>query len=368
MGDFLKRRPFFLTHVIWILMLYVELWTWWHINSIEYSTWGAVSCCAAFLSLCILLLVGHRREYFIPINKRIISKFISNSVDGSIHFVILLFIFILQFTWFVDSLYDVFVKSEFCDIVKTVPSAVTMVLLLFIIPNVKVKCDLSNKKLLVTPISGLAERNLELIFYPFVKNVYDSARKDSCQLLDLEKCVIIPSDRVLQAKFDDAVKKSIEAKKNVADSAKNNIAQLLIEKIEVYNSDKHSLNCNICRKNRLGQLGEILGLYLRLFYGRDVDVLVTPPINYDSLDSVFESCRTVLAEHEVNSAETLLYISPGPSSVAGGLCLYGVKRGRHLLYYEQTGLGHLVAFEPDVNDRNLASFIADISDDVDSVQ
>lgn len=368
MGDFFNRRPFFLTHVIWIMMLWVEFWAWWYINSNEYSIWIAVSCGFAFLFLFILLLVGHRYDYFIPINKRIISKFISNSVDGSIHFVILLFIFILQFTWFVDSLYEVFVKSEFCDIVKTLPSAVTMVVLLFIIPNIKVRCDLNNKKLLVTPISGLAERNLELIFYPFAKNVYDSARKDTCQMLGLEKCVIIPSDRVLKNKFSDDVKESIEAKKNVSDSVKRNMAQLLIEKIESYNSDKHSQSCNICRKNRLGQLGKILRLYLRLFYDKDVDVLVTSPINYDSLDSVFESCRTVLDEHEVSSAETLLYISPGSSSVAGGLCLYGIKRGRHLLYYEQTGPGHLVAFEPDVNDRNLSSFIADISDDVDSVK
>ncbi|MBR2127767.1 MAG: hypothetical protein IJ940_02730 [Bacteroidales bacterium] len=380
MSEFLKRRPFYLTTVILLMMLWIEFWVWWLINSKEISSCIAVSMVVAGLAIVVLLIVGSRLRSFLPVNKRIISKFISNSVEGGIHHVILLFVFILQFTWFVDSLYDVVVKSDVNSLLKAVPSAFAMFLLIFIIPNIKIRCELNNKKLLITPISGLAKRNLDLICYPFFKNVYDTNRdfradngssideKERCQLIELDECVVIPSDKVLADKFDDIIVELIHKKENDPDSDKRNLAKLLSERIMSYNSDNHGSKCKICIDGRRRHLGDILRLYVKLFYSKEVTFHITPATDYNSLDSVFESCRKVLDKHEVEPAETLLYISPGPSCVAGGLCLYGIKRGRHLLYYEQTDPGHLVAFEPDVSDRNLSSFIADIADDMDNTE
>jgi hypothetical protein len=128
--------------------------------------------------------------------------------------------------------------------------------------------------------------------------------------------------------------------------------------------NKHPQSC------KAKALADIFSKYVNLIHDRDGVVFkVTSPINYNSLDSVFEKCGEVLDIEESNCAETLLYISPGTKNVSVGLSLYGVKRGRHLLYFEQTKLqsgdqsSKLVAFNPDVNDRNLSSLIYSLLED-----
>ena len=235
------------------------------------------------------------------------------------------------------------------------------ILLLYIIPSYNISSEISNKSLLICPISGLSPSNLQLLFYPIVKNVYDTSSEDSCQLLNLNHFVIIPSNEVMNERFDDAFINDVREHEWTI-QAKKELAQSLAGAMNKFNGHPQS--------SKAQALADILSKYVNLYYNRnDIVFKVTSPINYNSLDSVFEKCGEVLDIEESNCAETLLYISPGTKNVSVGLSLYGVKRGRHLLYFEQTKLhsgdqsSKLVAFNPDVNDRNLSSLIYSLLED-----
>ena len=359
MKKLLVRRPYYLTWSTAVLLIADEYLCWKYINT-------CMPCLGTYiiiLSLIILglLILGFRIDCFQGINRETIAKFISNSVEGSIHYLALLFLFIMHLTWFIDIMYGFMVSSNNGELLKALPSFLTMILLLFIIPSYNISSDIANKSLLICPISGLSSSNLQLLCYPFEKNVYDTSSEDSCQLINLTHFVIIPSNEVMNEQFDDAFINDVREHEWTI-QAKKELAQSLADAMNKFNGHPQS--------SKAQALADILSKYVNLYYNRnDIVFKVTSPINYNSLDSVFEKCGEVLDIEESNCAETLLYISPGTKNVSVGLSLYGVKRGRHLLYFEQTKLqsgnqkSKLVAFNPDVNDRNLSSLIYSLLED-----
>lgn len=358
MKKLLVQRPYYLTWCILVLLISDEYLCWKYINA---CMPGSGIYIIILSSIIIgLLILGFCVDCFQGINRETIGKFISNSVEGSIHYLVLLFLFIMHLTWFIDTMYGFIVNSDNGELLKALPSFVTMILLLYIIPSYNVSSELANKSLLICPISGLSKINMQLLCYPF-NNVYDTSSGDNCQLTHLTNYVIIPSNEVMEERFDDTFIKEIrdEASKS---TAKKDLAQSLADAMDEYNK--------LTQCSKAKALADIFSKYVALYHNRnDVGFKVTSPINYNSLNSVFDKCGEVLDKEEFNCSETLLYISPGTKNVSVGLSLYGVKRGRHLLYFEQTKLQSgdqnpkLVAFNPDVSDRNLSSLIYSLLED-----
>ena len=129
MKKLLVRRPYYLTWSTAVLLIADEYLCWKYINT-------CMPCLGTYiiiLSLIILglLILGFRIDCFQGINREAIAKFISNSVEGSIHYLALLFLFIMHLTWFIDIMYGFMVSSNNGELLKALPSFLTMILLFY---------------------------------------------------------------------------------------------------------------------------------------------------------------------------------------------------------------------------------------------
>lgn len=303
----LSNHSYFVSGMVF-LWLYLEYCLAFWIEKKETSPYLVIWVTVFFTFFLLKLAVVNHFK----VSPLTIRKMMTNALGFKWLSLLFVLTFAMQLAWFVDAAYKLFVEGNndikiICQCGLTFFSLL-VVNILFPIGERKSKTLSSdNRKLLISglSVSKVYGKNDE---FSITKNNIDLLLKPMHEYL-IEKVVIIRSNTLLKSDFADDVDDSYIDKKSK----------------EEYNN-KHSDSSFVdCIKKIISK---------RL--GKEVNVILSDPVNYDDFDTVFEETSKQLRVHENNTLETVVFITPGSATVTSALTPLAI-RGKRLLVFAAQG-------------------------------
>lgn len=298
--------------VMVILWLYLEHWLAFWINSkkiedIELMFWILMPI---FLVLFFMKLAVVNHFKVSPLT---IRKMMTNALG--LRWLSLLFVltFTMQLAWFVDAAFQLFVAGDTGAETKwqcllTFSSLIIINLLFPIAERTKNKLSSDTRTLLVSGLSGkdvITSWNMNLFLKPFEK-------------YPIKSVIVVLSENYLKFQLADDFKKLGE--------------EDFIEICDEYNkSDEVEVRRNLFQR--------LLERLLNNKTNRKIEVVLSEPVDYDDFDDIYMETSKLLNRYEKGTNETVVFITPGSSTISSALTPHAIKGQRMLLFAEQNKSG-----------------------------
>ena len=270
--------------------------------------------------------------------------------------IVLLLYFLIHLEWVSNVSYDAFFGGEgyfWGNIILAFAGLIAIYLSLLLFPPSETNKPAHERTLLFCGLSlsrgesgfEVSPRNIDLLLKPLLDNEWDPKSPD------LKKIVILPSTSCLK------LKKMASEEAMIFDYSTN--ANLF----DQYNSIVENHNVNGTKECGQKALKELI----KAITGKEIDVCLSEPIDYDNMNEALSVITAELKKHETDSngrqvtSDTLLYISPGTGVIGSALTAFAVPGSRLVLYFTQTRQdNHLISIglKTGVNDSIMSELIS----------
>lgn len=264
------------------------------------------------LFLCKLAVINEFK-----ISSLTLKKMMSNALGFKWLSLLFILTFMMQLTWFIDATYKIFVDAElglsaWQEGGKAALTLFSILIINLLFPTTEryaVKNFLIEKRtLLVSAFSVMNEitdKNIDLFLKPF-------HLKDKVEQFPFNKVVIIISNTLSNC---------------------NMSAQLVASYSSIFDLNRY--NSLVDHSLRLDVFKEFMQKIIEDKYGRKVEIVLSAKVDYNIFDTIFFETIRQLKNHENNTTQTVVHISPGSAIVSGALTALAIKGNRLLLYTEQ---------------------------------
>lgn len=285
-----------------------------------------------------IIMYGAKLEVY-KLRMQIVKRFFNNALGMKWMSFVFILTFLVHIALISNTCYAVLTSNQLVWYAVFIP-IIGIVFLCAIFPAKNTDGDKTenkkNKALLISGITSISERNMNLLFKPF---------EDYTGYSNIKRMVIILSDGLYNRNLVTRDGSFCELKKVLVDLNYDNTE---IER-KVLEYDQYMSDLKLFKLKEL--LHEILEKYFMVKFPQypKIDIHLTQDY-YDYND--FESCyvgigeviKNVEKKYKVFSSKTLIHISPGTAIITGVMSLYGIKANRELIYTRQDS-SILVSFD-----------------------
>ena len=328
-----------------LLVSLVILEVYWGNTLADYGTssysFGNLFICDYHLSLIIFTIMFgltiiwgcFLHSYELP-GIQIVKRFFSNSAGKNKLAICLLAVFIMNFTWLIDSSYNLlFISGDFWkEVCFLLINIISIFIVLLICPRPLENVPLCNRTMIITSASlnfstnCIEKRNVEGLFNILNPEVTVSINQSQVDKPDITEYHIIPSYQLLRASISEEISSNIDS----------------LTKIQNYNEMIHMGNDNI------KELEEIYKAYVYEKFNREVSVHIHPPINYNDDPNISLKTLDEILKNLKGSNHAIVAISQGTSIITSILSMIAIQGNRMIMYTRQDVSNEVIIYDPEI--------------------
>lgn len=270
---------------------------------------------------------------------QIVKRFFTNSAGKNKLAICLLAVFIMNFTWLIDSSYNLlFISGDFWkEVCFLLINIISIFIVLLICPRPLKNVPLGERKMIITSASlnlstnCIEKRNVEGLFNilnPEVKVTINQGQEVPSP--DITKYHIIPSKELLGASISEEIFSNSDS----------------LQKIKNYNEMIHTGNSN--DEVILKELAEIYKAYVYEKFNREVSVVIHSPINYNDDPNISLKTLDEILKNLKGSNHAIVAISQGTSIITSILSMIAIQGNRMIMYTRQDVENEVIIYDPEI--------------------
>lgn len=263
---------------------------------------------------------------------QIVKRFFTNSAGKNKLAICLLAVFIMNFTWLIDSSYNLlFISGDFWkEVCFLLINIISIFIVLLICPRPLENVPLCERKMIITSASlnlstnCIEKRNVEGLFN--ILNPEVRINQGRVTPPDITEYRIIPSHELLRARISEEIFSNSDS----------------LKKIKKYNEMIHMGIVNV------QELQEIYKAYVYEKFNREVNVVIHSPIDYNDDPNISLKTLDEILKNLKGSNHAIVAISQGTSIITSILSMIAIQGNRMIMYTRQDISNEVIIYDPEI--------------------